>query len=73
MPEDAKIYLNRGNAYYKMGQHQRVIQDYDKAIHLDPGYVKAYNNRAVAYRNLGKYAKADADKAKACSLDSQYC
>ena len=67
-------YFNRGLAYYYyLGQHQRAIQDYDKAIQLDPNDAKAYNNRGFAYHNLGQDAEADADKAKACSLDSQYC
>ena len=50
-----------------------AIQDYDKAIQLDPSYTLAHDNRGIAYRNLGQDAKADADKTKACSLKSKYC
>ena len=67
-------YFNRGLAYYYcLGQYQRAIQAYDKAIQLDPDDAKAYNNRGFAYHNLSQEAEAYADKAKACSLDSQYC
>ena len=63
----------RGVAYGELGQHQRAIEDYDKAIQLDPNEASLYNNRGIVYRNLGQGKKSDADKAKACSLDSKYC
>ena len=62
-----------GNAYFTPCHYERPIDDYDKAIRLDPNYANGYNSRGIAYRKLGKYAEADADKAKACSLDSKYC
>ena len=37
-------YNNRGGSYSDLDQHQRAIEDYDKAIELDPSYA-AYNNR----------------------------
>ena len=55
------------------GQHQRAIEDFDKAIQLDPDYALAYANRGIAYHLLGQDEKSDADKAKACSLASHYC
>ena len=63
----------RGRAYYKLGQNHRAINDYTKAIQLDPDYDLAYYNRGLAYVRLGEYQNANADKDKACSLDSQYC
>ena len=66
-------YNNRGYTYYELGQYQRVIQDLNKTIQLDPDYAVAYNNRSLAYFNLGQYSQQAADKAKACSLDSQLC
>jgi len=56
-----------------LGQYQRAIQDYDKAIQVDPDHVKAYTNRGNAYKNLGQKAKANADFGKACFLDKEYC
>ena len=56
-----------------MGQYQRAIQDYDKAIQMWAPKASYYNNRSVAYRKMGKDAEADADFAKACSLDNIYC
>ena len=34
-------YNNRGAAYAVLGQYQLAIEDYDKAIQLDPDYDKA--------------------------------
>ena len=71
--DDATAYRNRGLSYSDLDQHQRAIEDFDKAIQLDPGYAKAYYNRGLAYRRLGQHTKAEADYARACSLDSQRC
>ena len=71
--EAALAYVGRGRAYHAEHQHQRAIEEFDKAIQLDPDNAGAYYNRGVAYAFLGQDAKADADKAKACSLDSFYC
>src|SRR5437870_13882203 len=35
-PKFALAYVSRGKAYDKLGQHQRGIDDYNKAISLDP-------------------------------------
>ena len=67
-------YNNRGLAYDKLGQYQRAIQDYDKAIQIGgKNDADSYYNRSLAYDALGQDAEANADKAKACSLDSEYC
>ena len=51
-------YLNRGLAYEKTGQINKAIEDYDKAIAIDPLYFEAYNNRGVLYGQEGKFDKA---------------
>ena len=63
----------RGVAYASLGQSWRAIEEYDKAIQLDPDYVDAYAMRALTYVNLGLSKNARDDIAKACSLNSQYC
>ena len=57
-------YMNRGNAYGKLGKRQRAIQDYDEAIRLNPQFASAYNNRSVAYQSLGKRKLAERDFQK---------
>ena len=50
------------------GQYQRAIQDYDKAIRLNPKYADAYNNRGAAYSGLGQYQRAMQDYDKAIQM-----
>ena len=67
-------YLNRGAAFEKIGQRERAIQDYDKAIELNALDFQAYFNRGVALENMGQLGKAIQDFDRAIALkhdDSQ--
>ena len=72
---DASFYFDRALNYERVDDYENAIQDYDRAIQLDPSYASAYYNRGYSYYKLGQYQPAiqDYDKAKACSLDTQYC
>ena len=48
-PDAAIEHYNRGVTYGNQGEYQRAIQDFDKAIQLDPDLAPAYNNRGLAY------------------------
>ena len=37
-PEDATHYINRGYAYYKKGNSEQAIEDYDSAVRLCSNY-----------------------------------
>ena len=45
-------YFFRANRKYNDGDFSGAIDDYGKAIELDPNYVGAYNNRGNSYANL---------------------
>ena len=47
-------------------KHQQAIQEYDKAIQIDPDDALYYNNRGLAYRHLGQDQRASQDFDKAC-------
>jgi tetratricopeptide (TPR) repeat protein len=64
----AGAYTNRGDAYNHKGQYDRAIEDYNKAIQLNPNLAVAYNNRGVAYADKGQYGKAISDFQKACDM-----
>ena len=51
-PTIATTYYNRGIAYDNLGQWDKAIADYSKAIEIDPDLTKAYSNREVAFRKL---------------------
>jgi len=52
-----------------MGDENRAITDYTRAIELDPRNVLAYNNRGNAYLPLGKLEEAIRDYNRAIEID----
>src|SRR5579863_3954877 len=44
-PNDSFAYNTRGAAYAKTGRYQNAIDDFTKAIQIDPNFVGAYVNR----------------------------
>jgi tetratricopeptide (TPR) repeat protein len=51
------------------GQHDRAIEDYNKAIALNPNYAEAYYNRGNAYYFKGQYDRAIEEFNKAIALN----
>ena len=63
------FYNNRGIAYGEKGQYEQAISDFNKAIEINPRYVKAYNNRGIIYRLKGQYEQAISDFYKAIEIN----
>jgi tetratricopeptide (TPR) repeat protein len=64
------VWYNRGTVYGKLGQWDKAVHDFSRAIELDPKDAALRNNRALAYRELGRqWDKALADFSKAIELD----
>lgn len=69
-PYFANAYSDRGAVYFNhLGQDRRAIENFDKAIRLDPNDGIYYYNRGIAYERLGKYKKAIKDLKKAIQLN----
>lgn len=70
-PEEgtAEWYLDRGNELAEEGRYEEAIEEYTKAIEIDPDYAAAYNNRGYAYDELGEYQQAIDDYTKAIEID----
>jgi tetratricopeptide (TPR) repeat protein len=49
-----------------------AMEDYNKAIELDPNYADAYYNRGLAHYDLKEYERAIEDYNKAIELDPNY-
>src|SRR5712692_11102578 len=58
----AEAFNYRGMAYRSKDDSDRAIQDYSKAIKLNPKFASAFNNRGVAYDH-----KDDSDRATQAS------
>ena len=54
-------YNFRGNAYSDRSNYGQAIEDYGRAIEINPGYANAYINRSAAYNGLGNYRQAIED------------
>jgi len=65
-------YVLRGVAYTDLGQYQRAIADYNKAIRLRPDYARAYSNRGSVYQALGQLQRAIKDYNQAIRLKPDY-
>jgi protein O-mannosyl-transferase len=67
--ESAAAYNNRGLSFVEMGQQEKAIEDFDRAIALDSRFPFAYNNRGVALYKMGQLDGAMKDLNTAISLN----
>lgn len=51
-------YNNLGVSYYEKGAIAEAVDEYKKAIEIDPAYAESYNNLAGAYYRLGENEKS---------------
>jgi tetratricopeptide (TPR) repeat protein len=63
-------YYQRGEAYEKLGEHQKAIADFDAAIAESREAPFAYRARSVAKRNVGDRAGAQADDDQARRIET---
>ena len=61
-------YNNRGIHYFDIGEFDKAIEYFNKAIRLDPEFAIAYYNRGYAYNEKGDYDRAIGDYNKAVVL-----
>lgn len=52
------IWQFRADSYWKLNNYQNALEDYLKAIDLDPSVGASYDNAAMCLFNIGKYKKA---------------
>ncbi|MDA2920748.1 tetratricopeptide repeat protein [Desulfobacterota bacterium AH_259_B03_O07] len=56
--QTGKSYFEIGYEKFNRGDYKGAIQNYTKAIELNPKYATAYINRAAAKGKLGKFKEA---------------
>jgi len=69
---DPATLLNRGIAFGGVGNYDRGIAYFDKAIEIEPRYAEAYYFRGRAYYYKRRYDKAIADFTKAIEINPGY-
>ena len=65
-------YYNQGVEKHDVGNYQGAIDDYTKAIDVDPQNAYAYYNRGKAKYDLLDYQGAIADYTKAIEINPQF-
>lgn len=63
------LYNKRGGAYQSLGEQDRAISDFTKAITIDGDAPHAYINRGIIWTTLTEYDKAVSDFDKAILVD----
>ena len=62
-------WYQSGNKYFQQGNYTAAIEDYDRAINLNPEYAIAYYNRGNAKYKLEQYEAAITNYDKAINLN----
>lgn len=65
----ATAYKNRGNAYDDKGEYERALEDYERALAINPADADAFNSRGTTYTALERYDLAIRDFDEAMKLN----
>ena len=68
-PYDAKTYVDQGQCYVEMHEHDLAMEAFCKAVFLRPDYAPAYCCRAILYLDKGDYENVMENFNKAIELD----
>lgn len=70
--KEAQQWYAKGESEYSNSDYASAVDNYTKAIGLDPNYAEAYHGRGMAYDDMRKYKEAIADYDKATQLNPQH-
>ncbi|WP_320674902.1 tetratricopeptide repeat protein [Prochlorococcus sp. MIT 1341] len=65
---DHASYFNLGFCYQLLNNHQKAIENYDKAIDISPDIALYYNNRGCSFGALEEFKKAQDDFRKSINM-----
>ncbi len=72
LPSFARSYNNRGFQLQQHGEIKAAIENYHRALLLNPGYAEAHYNLADAYEEIPDYDKALEEYQRAISADFMF-
>ncbi len=72
VPTTADGYINRASIFIDRGLRKDALDDYDKAVQIDPNNVSAWANRGITRVQVGDLAGAKSDLVKAESIDPTF-
>lgn len=56
-PNQASLYDRRGGVYFKLGEIEKSLADFDKAIELNPGLEEDHWRRGISLYYAGRFAE----------------
>lgn len=66
----AQHYRSEGYKFQSLGDVDRALSFYQKAVEIDPTYAQAYNDIGVIFENQGQLDRAEKYYKKALEIDS---
>ncbi|SRR6266700_598974 len=67
-PGDAQLHFNTGAVCEALGDQNGALHHYDRALALDPGFVRALQNRGIVLIRLGRFDDAVDNNRRFTSL-----
>ncbi|MEM8830491.1 MAG: tetratricopeptide repeat protein [Cyanobacteria bacterium P01_G01_bin.19] len=64
----AELYYQNAQGYRQMGEQQKAIEEYSKAIKIDGDYAEAYLDRGILWADIGNKQEAVEDLRRAAKL-----
>lgn len=61
-------HMNRGIAYYYIGEVPKALAEFSRVIELRPNFANGYRARSMIYREMNKNDLAEVDEKKAAQL-----
>jgi protein O-mannosyl-transferase len=71
-PYYPECYEQLGLAYFRLGDNEESLKNYEEGLKLNPGNATSYANQGIIYFNRGQYQKAMDLYKKAIALDPNY-
>lgn len=70
--DDRDLYLIAGYVHADRGENEDAVQDFTRALAIDPQIAVGYMNRGYVYNDLRLATKAEQDFRKALALNPKY-
>ncbi len=64
----ARSHTDLGAAYFQQGKYEIALDEFNRAVEIEPNYGQAYNGLGLVYAALGEDAKADASFKKSIQV-----